>query len=59
MKNRIKNIIEDSLIEMSQIVDDGLNRSPVGLNGLELDELKEELELCLELIKKQETDKKM
>ena len=53
MKNAHKNIIEDSLIEMGQIVDDGLDRSPEGLNGLELEELKTELELCLELLNKQ------
>jgi len=52
MNNSIKNIIEDGLERATRTIEDGLNRTPEGLSGYELEAIKEELELCLELIKK-------
>ncbi len=52
MNNSTKNMLEDSLEEMTRKVEDSLGRRPAGMDGMELEELKEELELCLELVKK-------
>jgi len=51
MNNGVKNVLEDTLEGMVTKVDNNLNQHPAGLNGYELEEMKEELELCLELVK--------
>ena len=51
MKKGIKNIIEDTLVGMNEEVANHLNKKPAGMNGLELEEMKEEVELCLDLLK--------
>ena len=52
MNNGTKNMVEDGLENMAGKVDNCLNKIPAGMDDLELEETKEELELLLELIKK-------
>ncbi len=52
MDNAIKNIIEDTLEEMAKKVDNSLERTPTGMDGLELEEMKEELKMCLYFLRK-------
>ena len=47
----IKNILEDELIEVSQLLEEKSHHIPGGLNEKELDEINAKIKTCLDLVR--------